>query len=155
MNGLTQLVVFRLEEQRYALALSVVERVVRAVEVAPLPKAPAIVIGVIDVAGKVLPVLNARKRFGLPDKEIVAADQFLIARTERRMVVLVIDEALGMVERRSSEIIAAGGIAPGLEQIQGVIQLDDGLVFIHDLERFLSLDEAGALDEALSAEVGA
>jgi purine-binding chemotaxis protein CheW len=152
MNGLTQLVVFRLEEWRCAVMLAVVERVIRAVEVMPLPKAPAIVLGIIDVEGRVLPVLNARRRFGLPDKAIRPADQFLIARTEQRTVVLVIDEALGIVERPPSEIISPSHITPGLEQIQGVIRLDDGLAFIHDLDKFLSLEEAGALEVAMSAE---
>jgi purine-binding chemotaxis protein CheW len=79
MNHLSQLVVFRLDNQRYALPLPTVERIVRAVEVTALPKAPSIVLGIVDVAGRVCPVLNVRQRFGLPDKEIRSADQFLIA----------------------------------------------------------------------------
>lgn len=51
----SELVVFRVEEQRYAVALEVVERVVQAVEVTPLPGSPAIVIGAINVAGRVSP----------------------------------------------------------------------------------------------------
>ena len=155
MSELTQLVVFRLDEQRYALTLAVVERIVRAAEVTPLPKAPTIVLGVIDLEGRVLPVLDVRQRFRLPEREIGAADQFLIAQTEWewRTVVLVVDEVQGMIERSPTEIVGAAQIAPGLEQIQGVTKLDDGLVLIHDLEKFLSLDEARSLDEAMSQEV--
>jgi purine-binding chemotaxis protein CheW len=153
MNELTQLVVFRLDAQRYAVPLIVVERIIRAVEVTPLPKAPAIVLGVIDVEGRVLPVLNIRRRFGLPDKDIRPKDQFLIAQTARRAVVLVIDEAQGVIERPSTEIVIPARIVPGLEQIQGVIKLGDGLALIHDLEKFLSLDEARSLDEAMRQEV--
>jgi purine-binding chemotaxis protein CheW len=152
-RGLTQLVVFRLDAQRYALPLSAVERIVPAVEVTPLPKAPAIVLGVIDVEGRVLPVLNIRRRFGLPDKEIAPTDQFLIARTAQRAVVLVIHEAQGVIERSAIEIVGPARIVPGLEQIQGVIKLEDGLALIHDLEKFLSLDEARSLDEAMRQEV--
>lgn len=65
---LEALVVFRLDERRYALPLSVVERVIRAVEVTPLPKAPPIVLGAIDVQGRVVPVLNVRRRFLMPDR---------------------------------------------------------------------------------------
>jgi purine-binding chemotaxis protein CheW len=152
VSELSQMVVFRLGEQRYALMLNVVERIVRAVEVIPLPNAPAIVLGVINVEGRVLPVLNVRKRFGLPDEEISPTSQFLIARTARRPVVLVIDEAEGMVERSSTEVARPSGIVPGLEQIRGVIKLDDGLALIYDLEKFLSLDEEGLLEEAMSKE---
>lgn len=153
MSELIQLVVFCVAEQRYALPLSAVERIVRAAEVTPLPKAPPVVIGALDVGGRVLPVLNLRRRLGLPESAINPAHQFLIARTARREVVLVIDEAVGMLETPSGGMVAAAQIAPGLGQISGVVRLPDGLVLIHDLEEFLSLDEERALDEALSEEV--
>ncbi len=88
MSDITQLIVFRLDE-RYALPLSVVERVVRAVEVTPLPRAPVIVLGAIDVHGRVLPVLNVRRRFRMPDLAISPADWFLLAHTARHTVALV------------------------------------------------------------------
>ena len=69
-----------------------------------MPGAPAVVLGAINVAGHVLPVLNIRQRFSLPQRQIDPADQFLIARTARHTVALVIDEALGVIDhaRRSS-----------------------------------------------------
>lgn len=142
-------VIFTLDSQRYALALTVVEYIVRAVEVTPLPDAPAIVLGAIDVKGEVLPVLNLRRRFMLPEREIGPDDQFLIAYTSQRSVVLVIDEAQGVIECDPSAIISADQIAPGLERFKGVVQLDDGLVLIHDLDRFLSLDEEQSLGAAM------
>lgn len=149
MSETVRLVVFRLDEQRYALPLAAVERIVRAVEVTFLPKAPSIVLGVIDMEGEPLPVLNVRRRFDLPEREIRPDDHFLIARTVSRVVALMVDEALGLVERSQTEIIGADRIVPGLEQFQGVVKLDDGLVLIHDLEKFLHLDEASTLDEAM------
>ncbi len=144
-----QYVVFLLADQRYALPLAAVERIVRAAEVTPLPNAPEIVLGAIDVEGRVLPVINLRRRLLLPEQEIGPANQFLIADAVQRRVVLVIDEAQGVVEREQSAIIKAGKIVPGLEQFQGVVRLDDGLVLIHDLEKLLSLDEAKALEKAM------
>jgi purine-binding chemotaxis protein CheW len=152
---MTQLIVFRLDQGRYALPLDVVERVVRAVEVTPLPNAPAIVLGAIDVHGQVLPVLNTRRRFLLPDRDICPADWFLLGHTTRRMVALVVDEAEGLVECADADIVPSARIAPGLERFPGVITLRDELVLIHDLERFLSLDEATALDDAMNERRGA
>lgn len=148
MSRFTQLVVFRLDEQRYALPMRGVERILRAAEVTRLPKAPAIMLGVINLDGRVLPVLNIRSRLGLPECEIRPADHFLIAQTVRRTVVLVIDEALGVIERPPGDIVGRA-ILPGLEQTRGVIRLDDGLALIHDLEGFLSLGEERALDKAI------
>lgn len=147
-----RLVVFRLDAQRYALPLAAVERIVRAVEVTPLPNAPSIVLGVIDVEGHVLPVLNIRQRFLLPERNPGPDDQFLIAQTGRRMVALVVDETEGVIERPESAVVDAAQIVPGLEQFQGVFRLDDGLVLIYDLEKFLSLDEARVLDQAMIQE---
>lgn len=145
-----QLVVFRLDHGRYALPLAVVDHVVRAVEVTALPNAPAIVHGAIDVHGRLLPVLNVRSRFHLPEREIRPADWFLLARTERRAVALVVDDSEGVVESSADDIVASARIVPGLDMFPGVVGLKDGLVLIHDLETFLSLDDARVLDEALS-----
>ena len=78
MSELTQAVLFRVENQRCALPLDSVERVVRAVEITPVPGAPKIVLGAICVAGTVLPVLNMRQRLGLPERNVSPDDQFLI-----------------------------------------------------------------------------
>jgi purine-binding chemotaxis protein CheW len=152
MSETVQLVVFRIDAQRYALPLAAVGRIVRAVEVTSLPNAPSIVLGVIDVGGQILPVLDMRRRFGLPEREIRPDDHFLIARTARRVVALTIDEAQELVEHSPTGIVDAARIVPGLDHVRGVIGLDDGLVLIHDLERFLSLDEGRALDEAMREE---
>jgi purine-binding chemotaxis protein CheW len=154
MSAPAQLVICRVEAQRYGFSVSVVERIVRAVEVTPLPKAPALVLGAIDVEGRVLPVLNLRRRLGLPEQEIGPAHLFLVAQTSRREVVLVVDEALGVIDAPASGVVGAARIVPGLEHLQGVVQMPDGLVFVHDLEKFLSLEEERALERALEEEGG-
>ncbi len=153
MTEPAQLVVFALDAQRYALPLASVERIVRAVEVVVLPNAPAVVLGAIDVGGRILPVMNLRRRFGLPERPISPAEHFLIANANRRTVALVIDEAQGVIECPVAEVVRPAQIVPGLNQIQGVVKLADGLVLIQDLERFLSLDEECVLTEALDQEV--
>jgi len=143
-----QWVVFGLDTGRYAISLAAVDRIVRAVHVTPLPLAPGIVLGAINVAGCVLPVLDIRRRFGLPERNINLTDHFLIARTAQRRVVLVIDAAQGVLEHPSTDMMDVESMAPGLAHIRGVMTLEDGLVLIHNLEQFLSADESHALDEA-------
>jgi purine-binding chemotaxis protein CheW len=142
-------VVFGLDAGRYALPLAVVGRIVRAAHVTSLPLAPPVVLGAIDVQGQVLPVFNLRHKFRLAERAIDPADQFLIARTAQRTVVLVIDVAHGVLERPAATVIDAAHIAPTAGHIRGVIPLEDGLVLIHDLEVFLSPEEERALDEAM------
>ena len=147
-----QWLVFYLDEGRYALPLAAVDRIVRAVHVTPMPGAPSIILGAIDVQGRVLPVFNIRRRFGLPERSVAPSDHFLIAHTARRTVVLVIDAAQGVVGHAATAVTEGANVARDLEHIRGVIQLDDGLVLIHDLEQFLSPDEARLLDEAMSQQ---
>ena len=145
-----QLVAFILNDQRYALPLSAVERIIRAVEITALPKAPAIVLGIVNVGSRIIPVVNVRQRFHLPDREIEPWDQVILGQTGRRTVALVVDEVSSVVTRPESEVIAAHEILPGLEGVQGVVGLDDGMILIYDLNKFLSMEEKTALDEALA-----
>lgn len=150
-NTQGRVAVFTLGDQRYALPLSTVERVVRVVEVTPLPQAPDIVLGVVNVQGRVIPVVNPRRRFRLPERDIALTDQLVIAHTTRRPVALVVDAVTGVLEYSGREAVGARDIVPGMEYVEGVVKLADGLVLIHDLDRFLSLDEVTALDRAIES----
>ncbi|MDP2240847.1 MAG: chemotaxis protein CheW [Burkholderiales bacterium] len=152
MNHEGRLVVFSLDGQRYALALAAVERVVRAIEITPLPKAPDIVLGIVNVQGRVIPLINVRRRFRLPEREMALTDQIVIAHTARRPVALVVDAVAGVLEYPEREAVAAQDILPGAGYVEGVVKLKDGLILIHDLDRFLSLDEEASLDRALEVD---
>jgi purine-binding chemotaxis protein CheW len=148
-EGADKFVVFVLAGRRYALALGAVERVVRMVALAPLPRAPAIVLGLVDLQGEVVPVLDVRRRFRLPERAPRASDPLIVARTRRRRVGLVVESVEAVIERAAAERIAPETVAPGLDYVQGVTRLEPhGLVLIHDLDTFLSLDEERALTAA-------
>ena len=144
-----QLVVFTLDEQRYALHLSLVESAIRMVEITALPSAPEIVIGVVNVRGAVVPVLNIRKRFRLSEREPDLGDQMIIASTGRRTVALVVDTVSDVITLPSEEMVAPETVLPQLAHVAGVVKLDDGMIFIHDLDAFLSLEEEQLLDTAI------
>ena len=149
MKVSSQLLVFILDGYRYALYLPVVERVVRAVEITPLPKAPEIVLGVINIQGRIVPVVNVRKRFRLPEREIDLGDQLILANTSKRPVALLVDSVSGVVECSDQDVVAAQNILPGVEYVEDFVKLEDGMVLIHNLDTFLSLDEGRALDIAI------
>ena len=149
MSESCHLLIFTLDDQRYALHLSAVDRTARMVEITPVPKAPGIVLGVITVQGRIVPVLNIRRRFGLTERKPGLGDHLIIARTAKRTVALAVDGVHDVIERPAGEIIPPSAIVPGMEQVEGVVKLEDGLVFIHDLGGFLSLDEEQALEAAI------
>ena len=144
------LVVFALDEPRYALPLSAVERVVRSVEITPLPNAPAIVQGAINVQGRIIPVVNIRERLQLPAREMSCNDHFIIAQTKRRNVALVADYVAGIRELADRDMVSAGQSLPFVEYLQGVAKIEDNLILIYDLDSFLSLEEERMLDNAIS-----
>jgi purine-binding chemotaxis protein CheW len=144
-----RLLAFTIEGQRYGLSLSSVERVVHSVEITPLPKAPDIVLGVVNARGRVIPVFNLRRRFRLPEREIALSDHMIIALASGRIVSLAVDRAEGVIEVAGSGPVPSAKILPVMEYVRGVVKLEDGLVFIHDLDTFLSLEEERELDIAL------
>ena len=155
MSGLyhtttNQIVVFTLDEQSYALSLPSVIKVIHSVEVRPLPKAPEIIAGIINVKGQIIPVADIRTRFGLTAHEIDLNDQFIIANTGKRDVAIVVDAVSGIRDLEPHQMDIAEKSLPFAEHIQGIAKVDDSLVLIYDLERFLSLDEEKVLEQALN-----
>ncbi|MDD5180894.1 MAG: chemotaxis protein CheW [Gallionellaceae bacterium] len=144
-----QIVIFTLDDQRYGLPLSAVGRVVRMVDITPLPKAPDNVLGIINVQGRVIPVINMRRCFRLPEWGLALTDRLVIAHTARRPVALVADAVTGVLEYAEQEAAAAQDILPNVEYVAGVVKLESGLILVHDLDKFLSLEEDAALDRAL------
>lgn len=146
----TRLVTFALDNQRYALPLEGVERIIRAVEPTPLPEAPATILGVMNLAGEIVPLVNMRRRLEMPERELDPADHFIIARTPRRTVALAVDEVTGIMTCPKEAIVRAEQVVPGLNAVRGIVTLDDGLMLIYDIDRFLALDDERILDQSLA-----
>lgn len=138
MNNSDQLIVFSIDEQRYALPLPNIERIVRMVEITPLPKAPENVSGIINVQGRIIPVLNLRQHFGLSGREIDLNDQLIIAHTKRRWIAFMADTVGDVVEIMEKEVVKSEEILPGMEYVLGLIKKDDGLIHILDIDAILS-----------------
>jgi purine-binding chemotaxis protein CheW len=125
------------------------------VEATPLPKAPEIVLGVVSLHGTVVPVLSIRRRLGLTEREASLSDQLIVADTACRIVALVVDAVIGVVERSTGEITEAKRIVPGAQYVEGIARLEEGMLFIHDLDHFLSPREESQLHGALAKRQGA
>ncbi len=131
-------VLFSVDEQIYALDLWEVERVLRAVEVTPLPEVPAYVSGVIDVHSRVLPVVDLRLRFDRPTRAITSSDHMVMARTPTHSVILPVDTALGSVQIPSDSIPADTELP---RCVRKVVPLELGVAYSLDLQRVLFGDE--------------
>lgn len=139
---------FTLDEVRFGVRAEDVIEIVRAVWVTPLPGAPDVVEGVIDVRGQLVPVLDLRRRFGLPDKSIVPEDHMILVRAAGRTRALRADRATDIRAVAPADIGPAGQLE--IAHLAGVARLTDGLLLLADLAGFLSEAEARSLDEALA-----
>lgn len=145
--------VFHLAGERFGLEASQVHEVVRAVSIAALPRAPAIVEGAINYRGVVVPVLDVRGRFRLQPAPLHPDEHFIVAQAGPRIVALRVDRATELLSVSEEAVGASAATLPGLDHVAGIARLPDGLLVIHDLPRFLALDEAEQLDAAIrSAE---
>ena len=144
-----KIILFMLDEFNYALHLSAVERVVLTVEITPLPNTPDIVTGVVNFHGTIIPVINIRKRFNLPEHEFQIEDQLIIARTSKRLVAISVDSVTGVLELESSQLVDIESEFGYAKYLKGIAKVEDKIILIHDLELFLSLDEEKLIDEAM------
>jgi purine-binding chemotaxis protein CheW len=149
-----EVVVFEVGGQRYGLPAADVQELLRAVAVVPLPRAPAVVRGVINLRGRVVPVLDIRGRFGLPPRAVEPADHLVVARAGPRLVALHVDRAIDLVRLGPGDLADARGLVPGSEYVAWVARHGTDLVLIHDLATFLSRAEAAELDAALAPASG-
>jgi len=149
MRTTNQLVIFTINKQLYALYLATVERITRIVEITPLPKIPEIIIGVVNVQGQIIPVVNTRKRLNLPERDIDLSDQLIIAKTPNRVVALVVDTVIGIIDCSIKKVIESENILHNMEYIKGIVKLEDNMILIYDLNKFLSLEEETMIAQAL------
>jgi purine-binding chemotaxis protein CheW len=153
-TAMIDLLLFKLDDRPYALRLERVVRVAPLVDITPLPAAPQIVLGVVDVAGDIVPVLDIRQRFGLPERRQRLEDALVMVNTAGRTVALLVDHVKGTIQLPAASLIPTSAILPGTRYFDSITQLAEGPVFIHDVDRFLSVEEETRLSESLANERG-
>jgi purine-binding chemotaxis protein CheW len=145
-----KLVTFRLGDDHFAADIFSVERVLRYSAPTPVPDMPAYIEGVMDYQGRVVPVVNLRRRFELPEAD---------AKSETRTLVLnVADEWIGVVVDAVSEVASfdPAAVAPppklfrGLaaHYLKGIVRRGGRLVIFLDVDQLLSSTERIALQQA-------
>jgi purine-binding chemotaxis protein CheW len=146
-----EVLLFTLERQRYGLPVASVRELVRAARLTPLPRAPDVVEGLLNLRGELIPVLDLRRRFRHAARPLSPGDHFIVATTGARAVALRVDRAEGLHVIAPDEWDTSPRELPGVGYVAGAAKLPDGLVLVHDLRSFLSEAEALQLDTALGA----
>ena len=141
-------VTFELDRETYCISVSDVREVLRFTEIAPVPGSPDYVVGIINLRGNVVTVIDTRKRFGLMPKEVDDSTRIVIIDIDGQEVGILVDSVAEVVDLRMSAIEAAPNV--GNEEtsryIQGVTSRDGQLLIIVDLNKMLSEEELQELN---------
>jgi len=146
-TDLLQFVTFKLEGQKYAVDILKVQEINNMKDITPIPNSPPYVEGAINLRGKVIPVLNLRRKFNLEEKPL---DEFIkiVIMDVRGVVMGVIVDSVSDVLRVSSDLVEP---PPPVSSdttarfIKGVAKLPEGLVILLDMDKLLDPQEHQAM----------
>jgi purine-binding chemotaxis protein CheW len=144
---LLQLVTFRLGNEEFSLDILRVQEIIRHMELTRVPRTPDFVDGVINLRGRVIPVLDLRKRFGLPSGEKTNETRIIVVDVDSKTVGLKVDAVSEVLRLPADTVEPAPAIVTGAESdyIKGVGKLDGRLLILLDVEKILTRTERDAL----------
>jgi purine-binding chemotaxis protein CheW len=144
------LVGFRIGEETYGVPIGSVREIVRVPEVTVVPNAPEMIEGVINLRGKIIPVMDLRKRFGSAANQPDKKNRILVVELENRLLGLIVSSASEVLKIPPSEIEAPGAVFAEGESsyVTGVGKLKGRLVILLDIGRLLRQPEFKKIEEA-------
>ncbi len=142
-----QLVVFELTNEVYGVDIGLVQEIIRMTPITKLPKAPAFVEGVINLRGKVIPVMDLKKRFGLAGEAADRASRIVVFDTEGQTIGIVVDAVSEVLRVPAGAVEPPSPVATTVESdyVRGIAKLDARLIILLDLHKLFSWQEKQAL----------
>ncbi|MBI5039714.1 MAG: chemotaxis protein CheW [Gammaproteobacteria bacterium] len=142
-DSVLRYVTFRLEEEVYGINVMQVQEVLRVTEIAPVPGAPHYVLGIINLRGNVVTVVDTRERLGLGAKDMEDSTRIVIIEADKMVVGILVDAVAEVVDLRTSEIESAPSVGndESSKYIQGVASRDGQLLILVDLNKLLNDEE--------------
>ncbi|HMM37740.1 MULTISPECIES: chemotaxis protein CheW [Desulfovibrio] len=148
-DELIQLVTFSIGEEEFGVDILKVQEIIRTMEITKVPRAPEFVEGVINLRGKVIPIVDLRKRFGLETRDHDKHTRIIVIEINQMIVGFVVDSVSEVLRIPANTVEPPPPVVSGLESeyISGVGKLQDRLLILLDLNRLLSGEEKDALSQ--------
>lgn len=142
-----QVVVLELAGESYGVEISKVQEIIRMQPITRVPNGPACIEGVINLRGRVIPVLDLRKRFGLEAGETTRRSRIVVAELGEHTVGMVVDAVSEVLLVPADAVEPPSSLVTTTDSafLRGVAKLDDRLVLLLDLSRLLTRDESTEL----------
>lgn len=142
-DPILQYVTFRLDHETYGINVMQIQEVLRYTEIAPVPGAPDYVLGIINLRGNVVTVIDTRRRFGLLEADVSDHTRIVVIEVAGQVVGILVDSVAEVVYLRQSEIETAPNV--GNEEsarfIQGVCNKNGELIILVEFEKMLTDEE--------------
>lgn len=147
-DPILQWVTFRLDNETYGINVMQVQEVLRYTEIAPVPGAPAYVLGIINLRGNVVTVIDTRQRFGLASSDVTDNTRIVIIEADKQVVGILVDSVAEVVYLRQSEVETAPNVGneESAKFIQGVCNKNGKLLILVELDKMMSEEEWSELE---------
>ncbi|MDR3357441.1 MAG: chemotaxis protein CheW [Desulfovibrio sp.] len=139
-DNLIQLVTFRIAEEEFGVDILAVQEIIRLMQITMVPRAASFIEGVINLRGKVIPVVNMRTRFNMPPAEHNSSTRIVVTEFDQKIVGFLVDAVSKVLRIPASTVEEAPPVLAGIgsEYIRGVGRLGDRLLILLDLDNLLS-----------------
>jgi purine-binding chemotaxis protein CheW len=150
-----QLVVFMLAKEHYGVRIAVVESIIKMQPITAVPCSPAFVEGVTNLRGRVLPVIDLRKRFGLPAEESTKDTRIVVVEMSGTLVGMIVDAVSEVLRVPAESVEPPSPIMTTVDSafITGIAKVGERLIILLDLEKVLSPEEKADLQVLQPAQV--
>ena len=142
-GAITQWVTFHLDDEIYGINVLQVQEVLPMTEIAPVPGAPHFVLGIINLRGNVVTVIDTRMRFGLPSREPEPSSRIMVIEAGDQVAGMLVDSVAEVIEVRESEVDTAPSVGndESARYIYGVVSRDNQLLILIDVNKVLTREE--------------
>lgn len=150
---LLQLVSFMVGTEEFAVPILAVQEINRMMQITKVPQSPPFIEGVINLRGKIIPVMDLRKRFGIESREQSTDERIIVVEVGSRVIGFTVDR-VNEVLRISADIVEPPpSMVCGVESdyVQGVGKLEDRLLILLDLQKLFGSQDLAAFDAATTA----
>jgi len=144
-----QLVTFRIGNEEFGVNILAVQEINRMLQITRVPQSPPDVEGVINLRGRIIPIIDLRKRFGSADKELDQDNRIIVVEVQQRILGFIVDGVHEVLRISSSIVEAAPSMTTSIDSdyIEGVGKLEDRLLILLDLKRLFNLEQ---IDQVIS-----
>jgi len=150
-TGSMQLVSFRLAEEEYGIEITTIREIILMGEITRVPQTPHYVKGLINLRSTVIPVIDLRARFGLPEEELTDESRIMVMHVGTKTIGIVVDAVSEVLRVTQDQMAPPPPTVAGLgqEYLTGLVKLEDRLLILLDVEKLLGREDTAALDAAM------